>query len=447
MTTFFKEAPLMNNYADIVMQNLNSIIDKMAKSPESFVKKPGKYFSRNRKLPFDKVVKSLISMGGNSIYKELLDSQGYNINTPTTSAFIQQRDKILPCAFEFLFHEFTQTFRDTKRYRGHRLLAVDGSDLLIPRNPNNPDTYFQSKPGERGFNMLHLNAMYDLCNKLYVDVLVQPRRCMNENKAMVEIVDRSNIAGSVIVIADRGFESYNSFAHIENKGWKYLIRVKDKNSNGIISGLCLPITEEFDIPIKLILTKLKTNEVKTHPDIYKSLRSNTKFDFLDLNTNKFFPISFRVVCFKITDNSYETVITNLNQSDFPPDELKVLYYKRWGIETSFRELKYAIGLTNFHAKKQEYIVQEIFARIIMYNFALMIISHVIISQTDKQNIYQVNFTVAIHISKYYLRFWNNAPPPDVEALLRKNILPVRPGRINIRKINSQKAVSFIYRVA
>lgn len=32
------------------------------------------------------------------------------------------------------------------------------------------------------------------------------------------------------------------------------------------------------------------------------------------------------------------------------------------------ELKYTIGLTNFHAKKVEYIHQEIFARLIIYNF-------------------------------------------------------------------------------
>ena len=25
---------------------------------------------------------------------------------------------------------------------------------------------------------------------------------------------------------------------------------------------------------------------------------------------------------------------------------------RWGIETSFRELKYAVGLTSFHSKKE-----------------------------------------------------------------------------------------------
>lgn len=443
----FKEAPLMNEYPNSVKQNLTSIIALMAKEPDPFVKNPGKDFSRNRKLPFETVVQFLISMGGNSIYKELLETQGYNFDNVTASAFIQQRDKILPYAFEFLLHEFTQTFHDTIEYREYRLLAIDGSDLLIAHDPNNPDTYYQNRPGEKGFNMLHLNAMYDLCNKLYVDVLIQPSRCMNERKALTEMVKRSTIAGNVIVVADRGFESYNNFAHIENKGWNYLIRVKNSDSNGILSTLRLPINEEFDISIHRILTRTQAKEIIAHPDIYRFLPTNVNFDFFDLHANMFYPISFRVVCFKVTDDSYETVITNLNQSDFPPDELREIYRKRWGIETSFRELKYAVGLTCFHAKKQEYIIQEIFARIITYNFALMITSHVIILQTDTKHIYQVNFTVAIHICRNFLRLSNNISPPDVEAMLRKNILPVRSGRKSERKIRRRKAVSFVYRVA
>lgn len=152
----------MNNYPNAVKETLSSLIQGMSASPEPYVKTPGKDFTRDRKLPFETVVNLLISMGGNSIYKELLESQGYDVNTATTSAFIQQRDKILPCAFEFLLHEFTQAYTETKKYRGYRLLATDGSDLHIATNPNDPDTFYQNSAGEKGYNLLHLNAMYDL---------------------------------------------------------------------------------------------------------------------------------------------------------------------------------------------------------------------------------------------------------------------------------------------
>jgi len=60
---------------------------------------------------------------------------------------------------------------------------------------------------------------------------------------LVELVDRSKLAEPVVLIADRGHEAYNNMAHIEQKGWKYLIRVKDRQ--GILSGLRLPDALEF----------------------------------------------------------------------------------------------------------------------------------------------------------------------------------------------------------
>jgi hypothetical protein len=149
-------------------------------------------------------------------------------------------------------------------------------------------------------------------------------------------------------------------------------------------------------------------------------------------------------------SAYETVITNLSVTEFPPDEIKSIYNRRWGIETSFRALKYTVGLTNFHAKRRESITQEVFARMIMYNFAEMMTSHVVISQMDKQHPYQVNFTVAVHVCRRFLRSRDDELPPDVEALIRKNILlirPIRPGQKNTRKIRWKSVVSFVYRVA
>lgn len=437
----------MNDYPYALKERLAALIRDLSASSALFVKNPVKDFTRNRKLPFDSVVHLLISMGGNSIYKELLEAQGFDLNTASTSAFVQQRDKILPSAFEALLHSFTASASDIKKYRGYRLLATDGSDLHFATDPLDSDTFYLKKPDERGYNLLHLNALYDLCNCLYVDALVQPKRCMSENKALVDMLQRSLIQDRVILIADRAYESYNNFAHIEHKGWFYLFRVKDLTSNGILSGLSLPSAAEFDLCFHRILTKKQTKEVKARPDLYRYISHSSPFDFLDLHTVMFYPFSFRVVRLKITDDSYETLITNLDLSDFPPHELKMLYKLRWGIETSFRDLKYAVGLTNFHAKKREHIVQEVFARIILYNFAEMITSHVVISQSDTKHAYQVNFTIAIHICRHFLRFSNNASPPDVEALIRKNILPVRPDRKNKRKVRPKAAVSFVYRVA
>jgi hypothetical protein len=331
------------------------------------------------------------------------------------------------------------------------LLAGDGSCLAIAAAPGEDGAYFPNHSNGTGYYAFHLNTMYDLCSRIYVDALIQPEKQMNEKRAITDMVDRSHIDGKVIVIAGRGYESYNIFAHIERKGWNYLIRVKNVDSNAILSGLTLPEEDEFDIQIQRVLTRKQTKEVKTSPAIYRFIPSCVTFDYLQKHTRKHFheeyPMSFRVVRFKVTDNLYETVVTNLNPAVFPPETLGELYAMRWGIETSFRELKYALGLTCFHAKKRDYIAQEIFARLILHNFAEMITSHVLISQTDKYLAYQANFTIAIHVCRQFLRFLSNAPPPDVEALIRKNILPVRHGRRDKRIIRPKAVGSFLFRVA
>jgi hypothetical protein len=283
----------MNEYADDLKNKLTKMIEKLTGNIGLYVKKPGKDFTRKRKLPFESVIHLLISMGGNSVYKELLETSGYDLNTATASAFIQQREKILACAFEHLLHDFTNSQPALKKHRGYRLFAADGSDLHFATNPDDTQTYTRNNEISKGVNLIHVNALYDLCNRLYIDTLIQPLRQLNEKKALVDMVDRSAVNDKAIIIADRNYENYNIFAHIERKGWNYLIRVKDIDSNGILSGLRLPDDDEFDVIVQRLLTRRQTKHIKSNPDIYKFLPSNVNFDFLPLKSKEFYPISLR----------------------------------------------------------------------------------------------------------------------------------------------------------
>ena len=438
----------MNERIDFLKDELFSMIDKMSESLKEHVKNPDKDFTRDRKLPFADVVKLLISMGGNSVYKELLDFMGYDTTCVTTSAFVQQRDKILPTAFESLLREFTSTViaNNDVNFKGYRLLAADGCDLKIAQNPKDHETYFQNRVGEKGFNLLHINALYDLCNRIYVDILVQPRRLENEPAALIDMLRRMPHKDKTIFVGDRGYERYNVFAHIENSGYYYVFRIKDVGRGGILSGFSVPTDGEFDIFREGILTRKYTNEVKENNHLYKIVRSSGKFDFLD-KESPFYSFSFRFVRIQLGDGSYETLVTNLPSDEFSATELKHIYNLRWGIETSFRKLKYTIGLANFHAKKREFVIQEIFARAIMYNFSEMTANHVIISQADKKHTYQANFTVVVLVCRQFLQNLYSMTSSDVCTLIQKNILPIRPNRSFKRKARAKPAVSFNYRVA
>ncbi len=386
-------------------------------------------------------------MGGNSLKLELMNYFSYDVETATCSAFVQQREKILPEALEYLFHKFTSTSINPNYYDGYRMLAVDGSDLCIAHNPKDTESYFHATENTKGFNLLHLNAMYDLYSRVYVDAIVQPGKKKNKFQALTDMVDRSDIKDKTILIADRGYESYNVFEHIAKKGWKYVIRVKDINSNGITSGLSLSDEKEFDMKYSILLTRRQTKEIKANPEKYKFMPANQNFDYLPVGDKGNYQMNFRIVRFAIAENAYEVIITNLPKDEFPPEAIKEIYHMRWGIETSFRELKYAIGLTNFHSKKVPYIIQEIFARLTMYNFCEIITTHVVIKQKDRKYNYQVNFTVAISVCLYYFKCKDAELPPNVEALIQKNILPIRNGRKDCRRVKTKSVVSFIYRVA
>ena len=436
----------MKNYPKYIKNTLFSVIHDMAKHPEDFCCCPEKNFTRKRKLPFEKVLTLLVKMGGHSLRDEMLDCLDFEDVPASVSALIQQRSKILPKALEYLFREFTDRCQKPKLYKGYRLLAVDGSDLQFTANPNDPLSYFPGVNGQKPYSFLHLNALYDLNSGLYLDAVVQKRRATHENAALVEMINRSNIKDSAIVIADRNYESYNTLEHIRKKGLHYLIRLRE--AAGILSNLPLP-DGEFDLPIQIFLTRMQTKAVKAlmmeNPGIYRFLPSKLHFEFLPNGSTDFYPLSFRIVRFHISADSTETLITNLDADAFPPEELKHLYHLRWGIETSFRQLKYTVGLNLFQSKKVEYITQEIFARLTMYNFCELITSHVVIQNKRRKYVYQTNFTAAVHICRQFLR--GAVAPPKVEALIKMQVVPIRPGRSTPRRTKNIKFNGFFYRIA
>lgn len=109
-----------------------------------------------------------------------------------------------------------------------------------------------------------------------------------------------------------------------------------------------------------------------------------------------YDLNFRIARFKISDTTYETLFTNLPADEFPAEVLKELYKMRWGIESSFKELKYSVGLASIHSKKQDFILKEIFSKLIMYNFAGLI-SYQVEHPKDKR----INFAKAIHFCYQY----------------------------------------------
>lgn len=428
--------------AKTIKENLENLIQNL--DPGSWAKNPND-FTRNRKLGFSKLIRFLLCMRGNTINKEIYDYFNKE-ELMSKSAFVQQRNKLKPECLYHLFNEFNKVSEDNDTFEGYKLYAFDGSDINIAYNPDDESTFIKTKL--TGYNQLHLNAMYDLLNKTYVDCDIQDIHNIQEVRSAIKMINR-NCFDKTIIMADRGYGSLNLLETIKRRpNTEYLIRVKNDYLKEIKA---LPM-EELDTVIKFQLRTTQTKEDKklfaegkakwiTGPSKFGKYKKDVTWDF-----ESPCDVTLRIVRFKITDDTYETIVTSLNRFQFNIEKIKYLYHLRWGIETSFRELKYTIGLVNFHSKKKEYIIQEIYSRLIMYNFSQRITKQVIIENKETKYIYKVNFTMSAHICFDYFRYRGNKPP-DVNNLISKYIEPVREGRADERKLKPKSAVFFLYRVA
>ncbi len=85
---------------------LTSEIKNVASKPHNYCSNPNTDFTRNRKLSMEKMLQGIIGMENKSLTTELLDLFHASAETPTASAFIQQRNKIKPKAFESILKIF-----------------------------------------------------------------------------------------------------------------------------------------------------------------------------------------------------------------------------------------------------------------------------------------------------------------------------------------------------
>ncbi len=436
---------MKSNYVKIISKKLDYAINCFEANSSSFLTDPSRNFTRKRKFTLRDLIYFLLSKGNSSSGKELLDYFKYDSETITVSALSQQRDKLSFRALKFIFDKFISSFKNLEKYHGYRLLAVDGSVVSLPYNPNDFETY-KSQSNTKGSNELHLNALFDVINKVYLDSVIQTLHEKHERKAAIQMVNKSPL-NKVIYLFDRGYEGYNLMEHIENKGFKYLIRVKEPGSgNGILKKLNLEKGKEYNLNVSIKLSYRQTKELKKDPN-FRYLGTSSTFDFLDKDSEKTYIMNFRVIGIEVEKDTFQYFVTNLDYDKFGKKDIGEMYHLRWGIETAFRELKHVLGLTTFHSKKVDFIKQEVYAKLIMYNYCELITKNTVITHKPRKHAYQANFTMAIHICKRYFITRFDGSPPDIEALLLKYILPIRKGRTFERKVKPRTSKSFIYRLS
>lgn len=339
------------NFSKLVKSKFNAIISQMCSERSRFVKNPLSDFTRDRKLSMSDTIKCIINMVSGNLNSELLRYFHFDVRTPSSSAFIQQRAKIRAEAFSYLLYEMNAAFppRKTGKYT---FLACDGTlvSIPLPQNSNEQYAVHRKRKETREYYQIHLHTLFDLNSQRYLDLLQEPVNGIHEQLALKEILLRGKFDSNTIIIMDRGYEGHDLFAWMNSLGLKFVCRAKDGKCGGIVKGFHLSMDGEFDDSFDRIYTIKNTKEVNSHPEIYYKVHQSRKSTFF-VKDHPDYRMTLRVVRVRL-ENEYECLITNLTPDEFSMSELKDIYWMRWGIETSFRQLKYTIGLVDFHSKKR-----------------------------------------------------------------------------------------------
>ena len=201
----------------------------------------------------------------------------------------------------------------------------------------------------------------------------------------------------------------------------------------------------FDTHITKRVTYLQTNETKDN-ELYTILvNESAPFDYLPAD-HDWYEMNVRAVRFKITEDTYECLLTNLAEDEMSFDEFKEIYHLRWGIETSFRDLKYTVGLLYFHSSDQKLIRQEIYTSLTLFNFSRIIVNNSTpVQKAEWKWHYKVNFKTAVTNIRLYLDGKINEE--ELEKRIKKFLTPIRPERKYSRNVKSQSCKTPSYYAA
>ena len=131
--------------------------------------------------------------------------------------------------------------------------------------------------------------------------------------------------------------------------------------------------------------------------------------------------------------------------DFKLDDFLDLYHRRWGIETSFLFLKYGISLAFPHSVKRCFQIQEIYAKLILFNVISRIVSCVDTPDQEQTHLkyqYRISISDAIRKCRYYLVDPKTPKDTVFIAYLLRDKIPIRSGKDRPRNMRSQRLHSF-----
>jgi len=386
-----------------------------------------KDFTRKRKLPFVSTVLFMINIIKQTIQKELthfikmFEDKSKNISK---SAFSQSRIKLKPEAFielnDCLINEF-YTDNVVKKWKGFRLLGIDGSKLILPTHSKELMNKFGALSNGMIIPQAQISSCYDLLNDLIIDTQLETLQVNEMNQATRHL---KKLSPKDLVILDRGYASTWFYYMLKIKGIDFVNRVPKRFRKD---------AEEFrlsDVSDTLI-------EINVPPQ--KSRYGLAKHGLTKQNIQ---PFKLRLVKVILDTGEVEVLATTLlDKEKYPIKIFKELYFKRWGIEINYDHLKSNIHVEEFTGLSEIAIRQDFYVSMFINNLQSIIALDSQENLNENNNKTKYDYKVNKNLSLGFMKdrvikiLMSDNPKyyDELKELFKINPVPIRKGRKNPRK--------------
>jgi hypothetical protein len=346
----------------------------------------GKASIRRRRLPAEQVVWLVIAL---AVYrhlsiKEILDDldlalPDLNARCMTSGGVSQAKERLGADAMRWLFDVSAASWQaeDASKhlFHGLSLLAMDGTSLRLSDSKANrehfgaqnyPNDKVASYPQTRGVTLTAVPT------HLMLDARFAPYKT-SEMELAKDLI--STVPDNSLTIFDRGFLSAEFLCRLvrEGTGRHFLIPAKSNTKWKLISG------SKAD---GLVEMEVSAAAMKRDPSL---------------------PATWRARAIQIPDAKGDIIylLTSLGElSKVKAKELISCYFRRWEIETSYRELKHAMlgAAHTLRSLTVEGVQQEIWGALIAYNLVRIEIARA--AAEAKCEPTEVSFILALHTIQY-----------------------------------------------
>jgi len=367
--------------------------------------------------------------------------------TVTNSAYTQARAKLNYTAFIEMKDKSVEMFYEDgeyNRYKHFRLLAVDGSIVILPNSADikkefNPTVAkCQIEDFCKEVVQARVSTLYDVMNNMAIDATIRNR--VKKEGSDLEAYDERRLAiGHMsycnkedLVIFDRGYPSYELFARYAQKT-NFLCRLK-KSSFIRAKSLFAPHCEHKDVILEI--------------NAPKNLRDALRKENLPVK------MKIRFVQVILDNGTVEVLATNiLDNKILQASDFMELYARRWGIETYYDVLKNRLSLENFTGLTALAIKQDFYATVFLANYEAMLVydTNLELQEKAEDNKYaqQVNKAQSFNAIKHkaFDIFYSNKSlskqMKQLEELFAINPVPIRPDRKTPPRLDQEKQKSTI----